>query len=196
MSYANCLILPEYYCSSCPVEERGRIYSIAYTAKAASSLSTFDPTSTQDWYDLICNGYARVLNDIRGSYDGSTAVEGPGFGSQSVRLIGRNHQLTYMDIFDCDKIAFYNEIANSNQFEVWFRTETKLYRSTNAAMVFAALPIAEDMNTIIDFSVTVKWSNKNLPICYDLPTSVFDSCESLTYLENCLTCNPVDVFPC
>ena len=196
MSYANCFVLPELYCDGCPESEAGKIRSVAFTAKAVTGLSTFDPTSTQDWYDVICNNYGRVLNDVKGSYDGSTAVEGAGYGSQSVRLIGRNHQVTYSHLLDCRNIDFYNEVAKSSQFEFWYRSETKLYRSTNAAMVFAAAPILEDMNTEVEFTVTVKWSEKNLPICYDLPTSIFDSCEALAYLENCLSCNPINVFPC
>jgi len=197
MSYSECFQVPTFYCNSCPTPLKGNIYAVAVTLRAATKQTSFDPTSTQDWYNLVCNNLARIIPNVRGTYDGSTAVEGPGYGSLSTRTIGRNHQLTYNQLFQCENIDFYNQIQSSNLFEFWWLVgETQLFRSGSAANIFAQMPVTEDVSSDVEFAVTVKFANPYLSECYDVPPTIFDSCEALTAIAGCLTCETVPIYPC
>ena len=196
MSYNACLLLSDYTCNSCPTTEKGRIRHVAFTERALSKQSTFDPESSADWYDLICNNYAKIIYDVRGAYDGSTAVEGAGYGSLMTRMLSRNHQVTYNHLFTCENVDFYNELAKKNSLEFWWTNGSKLFRSTNPSFAFAQAAITDDMNSDIEYLVTVKWSHEDLPTCYDLPANIFESCEVEALLADCYTCNPVSIITC
>lgn len=189
---SGCVNLSSYYCNQCATPESGRVSAVAYVKQGAPLV---DPTDPQDWFDLLCNGLAIIIPNVRGTYDGGAVVEGPGYGRTPVRRQSANHQVVYNHLMDCNNIDFYNALVQTYDYDFWFATDTKIWRAGSTSMQHAQMPITEDVASDIEFSVTVKWTNKNLPTCYDT-NYLFESCDGITRAFLCLTCNPVSLLPC
>ena len=191
--YFGCL-LDDYYCSNCDTLENGRIRAVAYTLLGAPLAN---PSSESDWADLVCNKFAVVIHDVRGTYDGGAEVETAGYGSSSTQLSGINHSATYMHTWDCANKPFYDSLRYSRQYKFWFATENFIHFSEQVVTASAKMPITEDVNSRVEFSVTVKWGYKFLPSCYAMPTKIFTSCEALAAAVACnAPCPVLSVNPC
>lgn len=189
----GCPTMIDYFCDFCPNPEQGRISAVAFVTKGTPLP---DPSSRQDWVNVVCNKLGFIIPDVRGSYD-AQGIEQPGFGRTHVRRTGSTHTVTYSHLFTCENIEVYNSLNNNaGQYEFWFSTETKLFASKKEVYINANMPITDDTNAQIEFTVEVKWSNKYIPECYSLPTGIFDSCEGLQSALTCLTCQPLIVNPC
>jgi len=192
MSYL-CELEP-YLCLACDQPENGRIGAVAYTLKGAPLP---DPSSVQDWVNLICNNLAIVIPSVRGTYDGGSPIEQVGYGRQTNFRAGANHEVQYMHPWQCENVAFYNSFMRlSRDYEFWFVTESKLHKGGDNLYVNAQMPITEDVSSVVEFNVTVRWSKYELPRCYEPPALIFDSCESLKRALDCFRCAPINTTLC
>jgi hypothetical protein len=192
MSYL-CQLEP-YLCLSCDQPENGRISAVAYVVKGAP-LS--NPSDVQEWVNLICNNLAIVIPSVRGTYDGGSAIEQTGYGRQTTFRAGANHEVQYMHPWVCENVAFYNSLMRvANNYEFWFMTGSKLHKGGDGIYVNAQMPITDDVSSLIEFNVTVRWSRYELPRCFEPPILIFDSCESLQRALDCYRCTPISTIPC
>ena len=194
MASNYCINLADYYCNGCITAELGRIRAVAYYLK---EYTFTDPSSTQEWFDVVCNGVGIIIPEVRGTYDGGTAVEGGGYGDVPTRRSSANHSSEYFHLFDCDNVDFYNQLNQfSGKMNFAYITETKIFLSNKPVYVTASAPITDDTNSNMEYHVKVMWSNINIPTCYNRPSQIFDSCAKITDLQACLTCNPIVITPC
>jgi len=194
MSY--CTSLGTFTCSPCPTTELGRIRALAIV-KRGTPLP--DPTSQQDWFNAICSGLAIVIpaDQFRGALEvaENTAT---GYGDSINRTMSFTHTINGFGRYNCENVAFFNELNYaSNQFNVWVVTEKSVKPSKVGVNFVAKTPVLEDINSEIEFEFMITFTTREGSLeCYDRPTLVFDSCESLASLQACLTCNAVTVDPC
>jgi hypothetical protein len=183
--------ITEYFCDACPDVELGRISAVAFVRKG---VPVSDPTDNAVWNNLRCNGYAVIIPQVRGTYNGGAQQEGPGYGRVPTRRQSTNHEVKYFHAYGCENIDFYNQLMYSNDYVLWYTNGNKLWTSTEAVNINPMAPITDSVADSIEFDVTVTWSYKFLPYCFDAP-SIFDSCDEIARLEDCLPCDPI-VIPC
>lgn len=185
--------LTDYYCSDCIDQENGRVSAVAFVKRGAPLL---DPSSQQAWKDVVCNGLAVIIPGVRGTYDGGAGVIAAGYGRVPSKRTGANHTVEYMHIWTAENQSFYNQANIVSGYDFYFSTESKLWHANADIFVDAKTPITDDVSSLIEFSVTISWSNTNLMSIYDVPVGIFDNCERQAKIFSCLTCNPIEIDPC
>jgi hypothetical protein len=183
----------DYFCNSCIDEENGRISAVAFTKRGVPIVDWSDP---QNWKDVICNGLGRIIPEVRGTYDGSAPVTNTGYGRVQTRKTSANHTVNYMHIWQAENVDFYNNLSRSTEYDFFFATETKLWRANAPVYISPTSPIAENVDSLIEFNVTVIWTKFELPEVYDLPPGLFTSCEQLEETLACYNCQPLSISPC
>ena len=169
--YTDCYAIPDYVADDCGDIENGRVRHLILKKKTATIT---DPSSVSEWQGLIASGDALVIKNVRGSYDGGVVVESTGFGDSPAMLTGRNHVLTYMDYTVKSNVSFYNEFAKaSNNYNVFFATESLIWGQSTGIQLASTLPITDNLQEGINFNVTVKWAEMEMPTPYNSPSALF-----------------------
>lgn len=192
MSY-QCQQLADFICDTCLTPEKGRVRGVAFTKIGVDIL---DPSDPQVWKNIECNDLGVIIPAVRGNYDGGSILEGPGYGSQKFRQIGTDHTVVYNHLWSCENKDFYDSIREVSDYEFWMATESKIFRSVVAISAQPTMPITDDVASELEFQVTVKWSQKQLPQCYDIPGDIFESCAAKEAVFNCLDCQPLSIGGC
>lgn len=169
----DCETIPDYTCGPCGASEPGRIRGIAYVRKG---VLVVDPHLDATWETLVGNGDAIMIPFTNGMYDGGKATKADGFGDQDSRSTGRKHQITYSHLDVVENVAFYDAMNYTNNFEIWFVTGTKLWKTGITAYIDAGAPIEGALDSEIVWKVTCEWSYKYNPFPYERPPTVFGKC--------------------
>lgn len=194
MSY-NCR-LSDFYCNACTDLENGSIRGVAWVRIGAPIP---DPTSLQDWKNLVCNGFAVIIPATVGTSDGGAAVEISGYGDEISTLTGMNFTASYRHPWTIDNQDFYNQLQRSIGYEFWYATENKLWRAGKSSFKMVQVPITEDKASQLEFVVGVKWSSKDQPYAYDATTVVqklFKDCETSSATLDCFSCQTISLVNC
>lgn len=162
--------IPDHFCDPCEVIEHGRVRSVAFISK---DFEFTDPANPNEWTTGVGNKDIIIIPDVRGSYDGGSEVEGPGYGDQETKLIGYNFQLTFNDPNYKNNRDFYNVLKRSRSFRLAFRTETLTHITANAVSVIPKDPVSEELTSEVVWNVLVKWSEGDTPDVFDTPEGVF-----------------------
>ena len=157
-------------CSDCPDPEGGRVRAIAFIK---DDYEFSDPTSYTEWYNAINNGDVIIVPNTRGTFDGGSPVEGPGYGDQSTKYIGTNYSLTYYDENYADNRDFYQNMKRFQNYRVAYKTETKIHMTDKVCQVLPKAPIAVDTASQVVWEVMVKWSSDSEPTPYTAPDGIF-----------------------
>jgi len=159
-------------CTPCPAKELGRVRSIVLKKK---TFSFTDITDTQEWYDAICNEDIYVIPKTRGSVAVSE-VTTEGFGDTSEEVDSYDYVLSGFDPNYTQNGDFWKSIRKHRDFEVIYRTETKLHQSSNTVSVSAMNPVEDDPDSKVLWAISIKWSQEDPVLPLDMPTDVFDRC--------------------
>jgi len=165
--------IPDYSCNPCPTYEYGRVRSLAFIK---NSFTFVDPTDPTEWQTGIDAGNIIVIWKTQGTYDGGTTAELPGFGDSAFVNGNTTHVLTVKDPNYAENCDFYNAIKNSSEYAVAFRTSSKVHLSNSPVTVTPKNPVADDLNSVLVWEATIKWTNPDSPCPYDTPTGIFDTC--------------------
>lgn len=174
--------LPDYICESCNPSEANKIRAVAFVKKGVVFA---DPTyqDSDEWATLVNAGDAWIINEVNGSYDGGSPNFQTGWGDAIEKLSGITHIANWMVQWTCENTEFFNNLNFQQDLEFFFVTENHLQYSGITANSFAKAEVTDDMNSVRTWAVETKWSNKNLPTCFDRP-EIFASCAKLAeYLE-------------
>lgn len=161
----------EHFCNDCETPEHGRIRSVAFIK---DSFAFTDPTSPTEWRNGIQSKEIIIIPKTNGSFDGGSEVEGPGYGDQSSKLIGFNFQAVYNDPNYKENADFYNALKRSKNYRFAYRTESQIHITDNTVSVIPKNPVGEDLTSEVTWNVTVKWSDSDLPVPFDVPAGIFD----------------------
>ena len=194
MSY--CPNLGTLECNPCRSSEKGRIRAIAIVTAGAPLP---DPSSQQDWYNLLCNDLAVIIyeDNFRGALE-VEANKATGYGAVVDQTVDFNYNLKGYSKFECSNADFFNNLNYANQgYEVYMATETKVMHSGAPVNFTIMTPISEDVNSVVEtmFEITFT-SEKGQLECFDKPSVVFDNCETINRLAACFTCEPITISAC
>ena len=163
----------DHLCNDCEDSEGARVRSIAYIKK---SFTFTDPTNPVEWATGIGNKNIIIIPKVNGTFDGGSETEGDGYGDQQTRLLGYNFVLNYKDPNYKQNAGFYNALKRSSNYYVAYRTETQIHFSDVSVQVIPKNPVTAPTTDTVQWDVTVKWSNKDLPAPFDTPAGIFTQC--------------------
>jgi len=169
--------VPDHICDPCETPEHGRVGSVAYIKTSFNFADQTDPT---EWQTGINSRDIIVIPAVFGSFDGGSPVEGTGYGRQATRLTGYNFSLTYKDPNYKSNCEFYNGLKNSRNYKVAWVTETQTHISDNAVSVIPKQPVTDDVASIVEYDVEVKFAQGDLACPFDTPAGIFDQCLLVT----------------
>lgn len=168
--------IPDYTCNPCPDFEYGRIRSVALIKVSYVDTLIADPTDSQLWLDGIDTGDVIVIYKTQGNYDGGATTELTGFGDDSTFNGNTTHTLVYRDPNYADNCDFYNAIRNSSEYTIAYRTSSKVHFAETSVVITPKNLVADDINSVLSWEVTAKWTNPDSPCPVDMPEDVFDVC--------------------
>ena len=146
---------------------------MAYIHKSYVAAVKAEPENATVWTDGRTQKLILVIPETLGSFDGGAPVEAPGYGDVESRLIGFKFGLGYKDPNFKGNCPFYNSIKGSSNWHIAFRTEKTTRISGNPVSVIPKAPVTEDLNSVVDWNVDVKWSEADQPCPFDTPDGVF-----------------------
>ncbi len=162
--------LPNHFCDPCEEIEHGRIRSVAFINK---DFEFTDPSNPNQWKTGIANKDIIIIPAVRGTFDGGSEVEGPGYGNQETKLVGYNFQSNYSDPNYKNNADFYNVLKRSRSYKYAFVTETLVHLTENTVSVIPKNPVTEELTSEVTWSVLVKWSEGDTPAPYPVPEDIF-----------------------
>jgi hypothetical protein len=168
--------VPDHICDSCEEIEHGRVRSVAFIKKSYLATLQGDPDNPVLWKTGIEAKDIVIIPEVRGSYNGGDPQEGTGYGDQSTRLTGYNHELTFVDPNYARNAAFYNAIKYSRNYAIAWRTERLVHISDNPVSLLPSNPVDEDINAEIVWNVVARWSQGDLAEPVATPVGIFDRC--------------------
>jgi hypothetical protein len=170
MSYA-CLNYGTFVFDPC-VRERGRVGGVAFK-KACYTFA--DITDPNEWDTAIASGDVLLLLNVRGDKPKASTTAIPGYGRQKDINIVKDFTLNYKqaEVTDDANADFYNDLFFSNDLEIIYVTETKLWLNSGVVRIDVDTVVQEAIETIVEWDVTVTWQSQEVGIPYDIPTGVF-----------------------
>lgn len=168
--------VPDYTCNPCPDYEYGRVRSVAIIKNSYVDTLIADPTNTTLWTTGVDNGDVFVIYKTQGNYDGGTTQELTGFGDDSTFNGNTTHTLVYRDPNYSDNCDFYNAIRNSSEYTLAYRTSSKVHFAGTPIVITPKNPVQDDINSVLSWEVTTKWTNPDSPCAVATPADVFDTC--------------------
>jgi len=163
--------IPQHICTPCDTHEHARVRGVAFIKKAFAFV---DPSSATEWQDGVASGDIIIIPQTNGSFDGGTPQEGPGYGDSVSTYIGSDFVLQFKDPLYSENCSFYNALKKSRNYKIAYLTETKVHISGKPVVVLPKAPIADDINGIVEWDVTAKWRESEIPCPYDIPEGIFD----------------------
>lgn len=157
-------------CDECDDPELGRIRGIAFVK---DDFAFSNASSYTEWFNGIGSGDIIIIPFTRGSFDGGTPKEGPGYGDQATKYIGSDYSLTYFDPNYESNRDFYNNIKRFQNYRIAYKTETLVHITDKVCQVMPKAPVADDITSEVVWEVNVKWSSNNEPDPAVAPDGIF-----------------------
>lgn len=158
--------------------EKGRINAFALVTEEKAALADADPSlwETASFYsDEDYTADVLIHQKVSGGYAGADA-EISGKGNQQSRLSGKNHTVTLRVESVKNNNVYWNKLNISDNYRLVFITDdyNLLCVSTTNCSISANLVVEDNMESIAEWEVIIKWSDINLPETYDVPAGVFE----------------------
>ena len=168
-------LVPAYQEDLCE-SEAGRIIAVAYLRTDAEIA---DYTSAAEWAADVLAGRAAVIRNVRGEKPKSAPTEIDGFGREDVRTTGRKFTATYESPDVLENVDYYNAMNFNSSYRFAYYTQSgHIWVVEDAiANVDADYVITNGIDSIITWSVEVKWSSKDMALPYTAPASIFEITE-------------------
>ncbi len=166
-----------YACNPCPDNEFGRIRSVAYVKTTYySTLVAAGVSVSAAWTAGILSGNIIVVWETKGSYDGGTPTELPGFGDAAFLNGDTTHILNYEDRNYADNCDFYNDKKSSTSWIGCYRTKSYIHFTTSPITITAKNAVQDDDKSILTWQVQWKWTYADSPCPSTTPVGIFDAC--------------------
>ena len=155
-----------HYCHDCPGQGQresagarsGALCRIGYLPTLMAN-----PTSLAVWQAGVANGNIIIIPATRGNYDPGEPKELPGYGDTKVSYGDRTMILNLIDPDYEENYAFYNEISRRKDMVPIFRTSSLLHIFDKPAVMKAADPVGEDIDTDVVWNLNCQVVSGNLP---------------------------------
>jgi hypothetical protein len=171
----NCQVFPPAYVelAGCDVEP-GSVVAVAFIDE---DVSFTDIKDAAEWTNLTYSTDILVHQEVRGSYAKAAATEIAGKGKQDTRVVGRKHELTFRVSSIKGNDNYWNTLNRATNYKVAFvvgsNYDLLFYVNTNVS-IDAGPVVEEGLDTEVDWNVSVKWSDIEVPSTSDVPTGIFE----------------------
>jgi hypothetical protein len=167
----TCGDIPVHTEDICDPGEQAGIRSIVLMKKGFN----FDnPSDATEWQNAIAAESIIIIHRVNGDYDGGKPKYGTGYGDAESTYLGSDHTLKYNDPTYVDNVAFYNSLRGSRNWKLAFRTDTQIHLVNKPVSFSPMAPVKEGLEERVIWNVECKWTYKDSPIPYDIPTGIFD----------------------
>lgn len=166
-------VIPDYSCTDCPELEFGRVSSFAFIT---NSFVFTDISNPVEWNTGIANGDIIVVWETQGSYDGGTPSELPGYGRREFSLGSTSHILNIKDPNYKNNCDFYNSIKYSSNYKGAYVTSSQVHLIDSPITIIPKNPVADDLKSVVNWDVTIKWVGSDSPCPANKPDGIFDAC--------------------
>ena len=173
---ARCSNIPDFVVSDC-IFESGRVVALAFVHKDVQPAIYANPSNAALWVDSAYSSDVIIFQNVRGSFDGGSAIEVPGTGNQSTKVINADRTLTVMVQGVKGNEDVWNELVKEKGYRVAFvvGADYNLMMFNNVdTSIFAVPPVEEGLDTELMWNVTVKWKDINNPKTSNVPVGVFE----------------------
>lgn len=176
-------------CNPCNDTEGGRVRGMLYIrpsynlAPLIAALKAGTGAATI-FEAALSAGNIYIVPETTGTYNGGEPEYGAGYGDESQRLIGRNHELSVTDPSYEGNDEFYTELEKEHWIPGW-RGDKLLHIGTKPASVVATDPIEEGLETDVTWKATINWKAKDRAKIYPLG-------ELQKYFDGCWVEEPTD----
>ena len=169
--------VPDYVAQDCG-SEQGGIVAVAFVDSSVdldSSPENFEDAST--WQALIDSSprLAHIIKNTRGEYAGGSPVEQEGFGTETTRVTGADHEITFEVEWLKDNVTFWNNLNKRKNYKFAFKTASdQLHFVNKPVTVYAKQNVPRDIKAAAFWQVSVKWQDIDNPKIYDAPEGIFE----------------------
>ncbi len=170
--------LPDHVVKECGGDYAGIVAVVFIEPEVDFALGT-SPESIENaaiWEALIDDKLAHRILETRGEYGKAAVTEAEGFGRTSSVVTGRDHELTFETLGIKENITLFNRLNRRKDLKFAFVTNGGLLHYIDAPVTIdAGLQLDRDIKAWEFFSVTLKWTDFNLPGIYTEPDGIFES---------------------
>jgi hypothetical protein len=171
----NCRVFPPGYINQegCEIEN-GSVVAVAFIEDSVEFTDITDPA---EWVGLDYAADILIHQEVRGSYAKPAATEVPGKGKQDTRIVGRKHELIFRVSSVKDNDNYWNTLNRSTNYTIAFVVGSEydlLLRVDKGVSIDASPEVQEGLDTEVDWLVSVKWSDIDVPGTSDVPAGIFD----------------------
>jgi hypothetical protein len=173
----KCRVFPPEFLvqAGCDIEP-GSIVAVAFIEEAID-FDVLDITDPANWVDVNYDSDLIIFNEVRGSYAKPTATEVAGKGSQDTRVVGRKHEATFRVSSVKGNDNFWNTMNRATNYRFAFVVGANydlLYWVNKNISIDSASDVQEGLDTEVDWLVSVKWSDIDVPSTSDVPVGIFE----------------------
>lgn len=169
---------PSYTCNNCPTIEYGRIRSAFLVKRSYYSTLLASITTASAWTTGVSSADIIMIPQTQGSYDGGAVQELTGFGDSATMNGNTTHTAEFTDVNYADNCDFWNAIRDSREYIFGYRTSSMVHIPSSGAVatITPKNTVADDINSVVGWKVTAKWTDPDSPCGYTTPTTVFTQC--------------------
>jgi hypothetical protein len=136
-----------------------------------------DITDPAQWQNLTYASDILIHPEVRGSYAKAAATEIQGKGKQDTRVVGRKHEVIFRVASVKGNDDYWNALNKATNYKCAFVVGSNydlLYYVDVNVSIDAATEIQEGLDTEVDWMVSVKWSDFDVPSTSDVPAGIFE----------------------
>ena len=169
----TCNDVPDHSCDPCETVEYGRLRSAGFIK---STFAFTDETSTAEWQAGQQSGDIIVIPKTNGELPEPSEKTAPGYGDVVEQLISYEYQAKFTDPNFASNCTFYNTIKGRTGWKFFFRTSSKTYITPVEVTIIPKFGVQNDLNSLVNWNVTVKWLTPMFPCPFNTPENIFDEC--------------------
>ena len=167
----------DYTCNPCPTYEYSRVRSIAFVKTSYRATLQANPTNATLWSTGMDDQNIIMIYKTQGSYDGGSTTELTGFGDDVTFNGNTTHTITYKDPnYSTNNTTVYNALKGSSEYEVVYRTSSKIHFTEAPVTITPKAPVADDISAVQTYEIQLKWTNPDMPTPVAAPAGIFDTC--------------------
>lgn len=170
---STCNPTTEHNCDPCEAQELGRVRSSAFVASDWEWTDQTDPT---EWAAGIAAGKIYIIPETHGEVPLPSPKMGPGFGNTVETLLAYDFTGKFFDPNYASNCEFWNALKKNRNFYWVYRTSSKIHFSTNTVTVIPGAAVSDDLTSLVNWEVGIKWQAAELPCPIDIPDGIFDDC--------------------
>jgi len=168
--------VPDHVCDPCEDKEFGRVRSFGFIDKNFQFLNN-DKTNAAEWVRGIEEKSIILIPNSRGEIGEPSENMLPGYGEVEEELVNYTNTATLYDPNYATNCEFYNKIKKiRNTYLSFFVTSSKVHITPVPVSIVPKQVIADDLKTVIDWKVVVKWVSPDLLCPIEKPEGVFENC--------------------